>query len=682
MLKNGKMSVIITSAVAVIAAIGIALLYILANRNLTSAMKDGAINNMKTSLEAQMRIIEQYAEQGEALMHSFTTAPVVRDLLKDENNAELQERAEAYTLAYYGQLDNWEGVYVANWDSKVLTHPAPPVIGRVMREGDRLKELQNAMLAGDVYNAGIIVSPASGVLIMSMYATVYDTDGKTPIGYVGGGPFASGLNETLSSLDTYGLDNAKSYMINTATGFHIFNEDETLMATEIADPMLLDVIAKIEANPEQIYGTLEYKDENGEACIGMYANLADRGWAVILADTEDEIYSVANKSKMILGIVCIAAYLVIVALTWLIVILNARPLKKVEKAIQNLQKLDLKESVELKSYIGGKSEVGIISTAVDSLRKTFTDIVDVLKQCATSLDVSSGTMNQESSNLIGYVTDNAATTEELAASITTTNDAIAAMETKMKEIVAMVSSVERKVEEGREKSAQLMKSAQHMQTMANDSLQNSMDNIADNQKSIESAMQDLQSLAQINQMATEILNITSQTNLLSLNASIEAARAGEAGRGFAVVANEIGSLADSSSKTATNIQKICNETNANIAAVQNCFDSIVGFLERDVAKQFQEFADTAEDYNQSVDSIQRTMEEIDEVTREFVVELDSIREQVDSIKSASGDNEAGVEDIIVKNENTNSTAEVLAGILQNNQENTEKIVTLVQNFKC
>lgn len=385
---------------------------------------------------------------------------------------------------------------------------------------------------------------------------------------------------------------------------------------------------------------------------------------------------------MILGIVCIAAYLVIVALTWLVVILNARPLKKVEKAIQNLQKLDLKESVELKSYIGGKSEVGIISTAVDSLRKTFTDIVDVLKQCATSLDVSSGTMNQESSNLIGYVTDNAATTEELAASITTTNDAIVAMETKMKEIVAMVSSVERKVEEGREKSAQLMKSAQHMQTMANDSLQNSMDNIADNQKSIESAMQDLQSLAQINQMATEILNITSQTNLLSLNASIEAARAGEAGRGFAVVANEIGSLADSSSKTATNIQKICNETNANIAAVQNCFDSIVGFLERDVAKQFQEFADTAEDYNQSVDSIQRTMEEIDEVTREFVVELDSIREQVDSIKSASGDNEAGVEDIIVKNENTNSTAEVLAGILQNNQENTEKIVTLVQNFKC
>ena len=76
------------------------------------------------------------------------------------------------------------------------------------------------------------------------------------------------------------------------------------------------------------------------------------------------------------------------------------------------------------------------------------------------------------------------------------------------------------------------------------------------------------------------------------------------------------------------------------------------------------------------------MEEINEVTREFVVELDSIREQVDSIKSASGDNEAGVEDIIVKNENTNSTAEVLAGILQNNQENTEKIVTLVQNFKC
>lgn len=251
----------------------------------------------------------------------------------------------------------------------------------------------------------------------------------------------------------------------------------------------------------------------------------------------------------------------------------------------------------------------------------------------------------------------------------------------MMRIVEMMADVENKIDEGREKSTDLIKSAKDMQEMANISLRNSKDNIAHNQKSIKEAMQDLQSLSQINQMATEILSITRQTNLLSLNASIEAARAGEAGKGFAVVADEIGSLADSSSQTATNIQNICKETNSNIAAVQNCFDAIVGFLEKDVASQFQSFAATAEEYNRTVESIQETIEEIHNVTEEFSSEMNAISEQVSAVRTAAKENEAGVEEIVIKNEHTNATAEVLSNILLTNQESTEKIITIVQNFK-
>lgn len=87
-----------------------------------------------------------------------------------------------------------------------------------------------------------------------------------------------------------------------------------------------------------------------------------------------------------------------------------------------------------------------------------------------------------------------------------------------------------------------------MQTLANNSMVNTNTQIAENQKAIENAMEELQSLMRIDEMASQILDITSQTNLLSLNASIEAARVGEAGKGFAVVAGEIGNLASNSSK--------------------------------------------------------------------------------------------------------------------------------------
>ena len=679
MFKKMKLRSIITLAVAIIAFAGITFLYITANNNMSAAMKESELENMKTSLEGQGKIIEEYVIQNENLLSAYAQTPTLAKYLDSKKSKPLKNEAQNLTDSYFEFLDQWEGIYICDWDSTVKVHQNPDLIDVTMREGDSLKQLQDELLTNEFYNAGIIVSPASGKLITSMYKIIYNLDTGEPIGYAGGGVYADALHEKL--LELTNNENTDSYMINLKTGLHIFDKDSSLAGKTIENPMLLQVIEMIEKNPEQKYDSFTFKDEENNSCIGMYTYLSNRGWAIIITAKESVVFEVVKENKIILGLICIVAYVLILFMTWIIVRINTKPLNKIEKSIKKLQNLDLSQSKEITSYIGHTNEIGVIATAVESLRKSFTQIVDVLKQSSDSLLESSDTMNEESSGLMNNVIENAATTQELAASIISTNESIKIMEDRMNHIVGMMNDVEQRIQQGYNKSAELSKSSIEMKNMVKDSLEASRRNIEKNQKNVETAMSDLEALSQINNMANEILDITRQTNLLSLNASIEAARAGEAGRGFAVVASEISKLADSSSDTATNIQEICNETNASIGAVQKCFDEIIGFLENDVANRFEEITKSSEEYNIAVESIKDIMNAIQNDMQQFSTEMKDINDQVNSIRLASKDNEVAVEDIVSKNENTNTTASVLNEILKTNQNNTSKLQNLVQEFK-
>ena len=137
----------------------------------SSSTKEIALSNMKTAAVDRSEIISNYIRSTEDTLTAYLKAEQIYDLLRDPSNEEYVAAAQKYTEKFGKDLTNLEGIYASSWDTKMLTHTNSKVVGKVTRpDEDRRKQLHDAILATEgVYNTGILISPATGEQIISMY---------------------------------------------------------------------------------------------------------------------------------------------------------------------------------------------------------------------------------------------------------------------------------------------------------------------------------------------------------------------------------------------------------------------------------------------------------------------------------------------------------------------------------
>lgn len=676
-MRNWKLNHKITLGITLIVVVCISLLYFTANGTLKGLMKQSERSHQETMLAAQTALVEEFVSSQENLLIAYSNAPIIRDLLKDPTNPELLKEAQNYTEKYYASLDNWEGVYIAEWTTHCLVHSDPQYNGIYIRQGERVKELQDEMIARKgLYDAGIIISPATQTLIQSMYCPIYDNDGTTILGYVGGGVYVENMESVINLMRSEG-DTASYYMIDVDNAIYFCADDRSLIATKIEDEMLLKLIDIMKSGEKR--GEYKYKGDNGKM-IANFKYIEDHGWAVISCDSEKNVYGSANRSMALLGQICFAFILVISILAFVMIGVSTKPLRYIEDSIVQLSSLKLQKSKELDPWIGTKSEIGKIATALDGLYGSLGEMVKTLSDCSASLSNSASAMQSSSNVLISCVSDNSQATTTFAKHTESINTTVNHVDQEISKIARVVSDVDGRIEQGNEYSSQLLEKVGQMQQLADASMNSTSTQIAENQKAIENAIEKLQTLMRIDEMASQILDITSQTNLLSLNASIEAARAGEAGKGFAVVAGEIGNLANSSSNTATQIQAICNETRDNITHIRHCFNQVITFLQNDVQNQFREFSQATEDYYQSIKEMQQIISEIAGASKIFSETVQSIQSQIQIVSDTPDDGCVSSQDVLDKAKQTEETTEEMIRLVGRNKENANAISKIVDRF--
>lgn len=680
-MKKKKVGIITMMVLAQIAVMLVVFLfiYIFMNSAMTSNIRSSAIQSMETMVQERSQIIENYVLEAENYLTAYSRAGEIKALHLNPENAAITAAAQAYTETFSADRDYLEGIYASEWNTHVLAHTNPNVVGITTREGDPLKALQDAMLAADgVYNTGIIISPASGAQIVSMYRACLDDDGN-PIGLVGGGIFTDGLVATLDSLPKGGMEQMQYCMVNVNTGEYIFHGNPELIATVAGEQYVNTIMDKIKNSGGKQVDVIEYTD-NGTEYLAAYNYIADRGWVFIITDPSSELFSSVNQVRVILVLICLVGIAVMIACTYVLINFLVRPVKVSGNILGKVKDGDISNQPEIQKFTGRSDELGSIAQATDVLIKSLQEVVETLGQCCYSLSDKTDELDKYSYELVDCVTDNTATIEQLSASLESTDQVVADVHNKVTGINQWVSETLENLQSSIKSSDVLIENSHEMRKHAQEAYEHSWKTFGETKQAVQDAMLRLQDIAQINAMTDNILSIASQTNLLSLNASIEAARAGEAGRGFAVVAGEIGNLAETSTATASNIQSICNNANESVDVVKECFDTILQFLEGTVMEEFKHFAESAEQYSVAVDGIRKDIMNLDSSTDTLSQSLQQISDSVTSVKKIAEENGMAIDVIAEKSGTTKDIADEIRIQSDHNKLLIQELEKIIHRF--
>ncbi len=676
-----KVSVIISILVMTIQTIVLLVLYCFASYTNTANIRKVTIDSMETMVEERSQIVTNYAREVEGYLTAYSRAGEIGALLRNPSDPVAAAAAQQYTATFSADIDSLEGIYASEWDTHVLTHTNPDVVGIYTREGEPLKQLQDAVAAADgVYNIGFIFSPASGRQIISMYRACYDENGS-PIGLVGGGIHINRLKEVLDRLPTAGLDNAQYYLVDTKTGKYIFHHDEEMLGAAAEEAHVVEILESLEGNGGLADRTsFQEYSEDGTAYISAYHYVSDRGWLLMMTDSSAEIFASVNANKRDMALICVAALAVLTLATYVIISVSMRPLTPIGKLLLKIAHCDISDDHGVRKYVNRKDDLGGIAQAsgivIDSLR----NILGTLKNCCLELNEKIYSSNEFSEKLVDGVADNISATEQLSASIENVNSAIEKINDEIGRILESVNEVVNHLQDSRESGRVMHEGSVHMREKANATLQDGRGQLAESKRKVNEAIDSLKSLSQINDMVVSILEIADQTNLLSLNASIEAARAGETGKGFAVVAGEIGKLAEISKNTASDIQNVCNTSNQSIAYVNECIQTIMNYMENGVLVNFEEFASLAADYNGSVESIMQDIQKLNLFVEEVEEAVRQITGNIESVKDISSENKSSIGGIVQKNEEMAVVANALQKQSEDNKKMADSLGEIVNKF--
>lgn len=320
-----------------------------------------------------------------------------------------------------------------------------------------------------------------------------------------------------------------------------------------------------------------------------------------------------------------------------------RHIGKMDEIIEKIEQGEGDLSMRLK--VRGSDELGRLAMDVNRFLDLLEKIMRKINLDSHSLAEIVQNVTEKADNSNSNACDVSAVAEELSATMEEVASTVTNVDANASGAMGEMNTMQETTDEILKYSDAMKQRADELEAYARKNKAETGKMMVPIIEKIRKAVENSKNVERVNELTEEILAISSQTNLLSLNASIEAARAGEAGRGFAVVADEIRQLADSSKETANNIQGINSMVLELVHELIDGSNEIVDYMESTILPDYENFVLCGQQYSEDAAHINSQMIDYAERSGEVVALVSSIADAINGMTQVVDEGASGVSSV-------------------------------------
>ena len=482
--------------------------------------------------------------------------------------------------------------------------------------------------------------------------------------------------KSLSDVKLEGMDSSYVYVVKN-DGTMLYHPTKEKVGQPVENAVIKGVVQQLQDGKKPGTTVVEY-DFNGTTKYSAYTILNNENILVLTADESEALAGITTVTGVAVGIIAIVVLIAII-ISFIMGRRLMRPLVKVSTIIEDVANGNIE--ADFSGVKESNDEIGLIIGKMKELTQSLGSIVGKIRNSSDTMSSNSYELNDTSSQTLAAnneiskaVEDVAEGSTGMAASISKINENLLEMSNETKDINASVDEIKNQTVAVQDSSKIMNDKIKSMQ----DSSHKMDEGISAISKRIETVNTTVDKVSNI---VSVIEEISSETNLLSLNASIEAARAGDAGKGFAVVAQEIRVLSDNTNTELENIKQIISSL---VEECRYCVQAS-GTIVEDNAKQKEEIKAVLDEFGSLDEQIQKTAEKADEIEElvTAMIELnDDITKSSNSLTDVSAANAAATEEMNANIEELNAMmhgVSEMAGHMNDESDGLKEALSFFRN---